>query len=239
MTHRRKTAPVRRFTASGFTLLEIIIAVAIFGVIMAIIFPVMSQFLEIRERVEERQLALRSWQKTFLFLANDLRFASNRLPKDDFGDRADSTLQVNDEVLLRLTGVYPDLQMEGLPVPRRVEWRLEDEALFRIQYPVADPDADTPFYRQKLLEGVTYIDVQTVVIDDGNETRDSRWEEQSRLPDAIEIELELEDGTLLERRFALQGTDTLAAVAVSNEAQQAGDSGAAPQTQTQPQGGGL
>ena len=53
--------------SGGFTLLEIIVAVAIFGVIASIVFPALLQFLDMRERVDEKHQQISGLQKTFQF----------------------------------------------------------------------------------------------------------------------------------------------------------------------------
>ena len=86
--------PLNKLNNKGFTLIEIIVASAIFAVIAGIVFPALIQFLEVRDRIEQKHQHIVSLQKTFLFIANDLRFASNRLGKDQFGETAKTTLSI-------------------------------------------------------------------------------------------------------------------------------------------------
>lgn len=202
-------------SSSGFTLIEVMVAVGIFAVIASIVGPALFQFLEIRERAGAKQEQLESLQKTFLFLANDLRYAANRLGKDEFGDTADATLVVNDDALLQLTTAYPDLNLGGLAVPRRVSWRLEDGVLIRLQSPVMDPDSDTRKLKQSLLSDVRDIEIELSAIEEGRDSTSSRWEEQTRLPDKISVTIELENKTEYQRVFTMLGGDSLAAVAAS------------------------
>jgi general secretion pathway protein J len=189
----------------GFTLLEIVVAVAIFGVITAIIFPALFQFLDMRERVNEKQERLQSLQKTFQFLANDLRYAANRLSKDEYGDKTKTTISINDDVLLDFTALYPDVNLGGQSVPRRVRWQLIDDELQRVQYPVMDPEKETRSIVQSLLKNVQTVGIQASHIEDGRDNRDDKWEEQSSLPDMIDVLIELEDGTQYRRLFTMLG----------------------------------
>lgn len=225
---RRNTGTVHgRIThhrASGFTLLEIIIAVAIFGVIASIIFPGLLQFLDMRERVDAKHQQVVSLQKTFQFLANDLRFASNRLAKDEYGEASKTTLSINDDSLLELTAQYPDLSLEGLNVPRRVSWRLEDGVLSRIQSPVLDPDADTRVMVQTMLEGIEDIEIEVSHIVDGRDTKENRWEEQTRLPDLIDIIIAMPDGLEYRRLISMLSNDKSLAASATLNAQAAANS---------------
>ena len=197
----------------GFTLIEMMVSVAIFGVMASIIFPALIQFLDARDRIEEKQSHLIGLQKTFLFLAQDMRFASNRVGKDEFGEPGKATLTVNEEALLEFTALYPDLNLDGLGVPRRIRWELDDGVLQRVQYPVIDPDQDTRIIRQILLSGVDDIDITLTRIDDRREEESETWDEQSRLPDLLKMEILFESGIEYNRTFSMLNGDNLDAIA--------------------------
>jgi len=167
-----------KMNSKGFTLLEIVVAVAIFAVITSIVFPALLQFLDMRERVVEKHQQIAGLQKTFLFLANDLRYAANRLGKDEFGDIGKTTLSVGDDSLLDLTALYPDLNLNGLNVPRRVRWVFEDQKLLRVQSPVMDPEPDTRTIVQSLLSDIENIDVLVHHVEDGRDNVDNKWEDE-------------------------------------------------------------
>ncbi|MFT4629352.1 MAG: general secretion pathway protein J [Arenicella sp.] len=198
-------------SSSGFTLLEIMVAVAIFGVIASIVFPALLQFLDMRERVDEKHQQISGLQKTFQFLANDLRFASNRLSKDEYGDVGKTTLSINDDYLIDLTALYSDLSLQGLAVPRRVRWQLVDGVLQRVQFPVMDPEVDTRVMIQSLLENVEDVEIKVSHIADGREKTDSDWEEQKRLPDLIDVTVKLGKGIEYRWVFSMLGADSDAA----------------------------
>jgi len=193
----------QRLGNKGFTLIEIVIAVAIFGVIASIIFPALFQFLDVRERIDRKHQQVSGLQKTFMFLANDLRFAVNRLPKDEYGEPAKTTLKLGGESVLEFTAAYPDLSLDGLNVPRRVRWQLQDGVLQRAQFPVMDPDADTRIFLQLLLENVRDIKIEVSHVEYGRDNSDDKWDEQSRLPDLISIEIELENDLKYSRVFTM------------------------------------
>jgi len=199
----------------GFTLIEIVVAVAIFGVIASIIFPALMQFLDMRERVDEKHQQVTGLQKTFLFLANDLRFAANRLSKDEYGERGKTTLSLNDDGLLDFTGVYPDLSLQGISVPRRVRWQLDDGVLQRVQYPVMDPESDTRSMVQSLLREVKQVEIEVSHIEDGRNDTDDKWDEPSKLPDMIDIVIELDNDIKYRRVFSMLGGDAKRAVAAT------------------------
>ena len=197
--------------SGGFTLLEIIVAVAIFGVIASIVFPALLQFLDMRERVDEKHQQISGLQKTFQFLANDLRFASNRLSKDEYGDIGTTTLSINGDYLIDLTALYSDLSLQGLAVPRRVRWQLVDGVLQRLQFPVMDPDSDTRVMIQSLLKNVEDVVIEVSHISDGRNNTDNDWVAKKRLPDLIDVTINMGKGIEYRRVFSMLGADSDAA----------------------------
>ncbi|NND81470.1 MAG: type II secretion system minor pseudopilin GspJ [Gammaproteobacteria bacterium] len=209
--------------ARAFTLIEVVVATAIFGVIMSIVFPTLMQFLDLRERLEQKHRELGSLQKAFLFIGNDIRFAAARIGKDDYGELQKTTLSVADDYLLELTGLYPVANLGGLSVPRRVRWILEDQELKRQQFPVLDPGSDSRKFTQVLLRGVDNVQIELRHIEDGRDTSDDRWEEQRSLPDMLEITVQLQDGREYLRKFSmLSGEAQQALSAIDNAGANAG-----------------
>lgn len=194
--------------SNGFTLIEVMVAVAIFAVITSIVGPAMVQFLDVRERVNKKQEQLQGLQKTFLFLANDFRYAVNRLAKDEYGQLRDTTIAADKENLFELTTAYPDSNLNGLNVPRRVRWMLEDAVLQRIQSPVMDPDSYTRELKQKLLKEVADVGVEFSTISNGRDDSSKRWSERERLPDKISITIEMENGVEYMRVFSMLGAES-------------------------------
>ena len=201
----------------GFTLIEIVVAVAIFGVIMSIVFPTLVQFLNMRERLQEKHQELTGLQKAFLFMANDLRYAANRLGKDEYGEAGKTTLSIDEDHLIDLTALYPDVNLNGISVPRRLRWMLEDDELRRIQYPVMDPDSATPTATQTLLRDVENVEVEVSFVEDGRNNTDRKWDQQSRLPELISIKVEFLDGVEFRRVFTMVGGDGEAAIAAGTQ----------------------
>ncbi len=143
-------------------------------------------------------------QKFFLFLERDLRFASNRLGKDEYGDSLKTAMAINDkDSLIELTALYPDLRLSGVGVPRRIKWEFTEGHFVRTQYPVMDPDGDTSITKRLFLEDVQAVDITLHAIEDGRSSETKRWSESSRLPDLIELRVELQNGKVFERTILM------------------------------------
>lgn len=194
-------------SSSGFTLIEIMVAMAIFAIIAAITFPALIQFLDIRERIIKKNESISALQKTFLFFSRDVGFAVNRLGKNEYGEAADATMLVGDNSLMELTTSYQDFNLDGSGVPRRVKWIFEDKVLYRVQYPVMDPDGDTRVYKQRLLSDVNDVELKVYSIEEGRDSESKRWDEETRLPNMIRLSIEMETGVKYERAFTMLGGD--------------------------------
>lgn len=190
----------------GFTLIELVIAVAIFLVISTVTVTAFVKFLDIRERIVDQQKRLSQLQKTFLFMANDVRYAVNRAGKDSYGDIVKMSLQLDNKgTVIELTSAYPDLTLNGLAVPRKIVWEIDEKLLIRKQFPVMDPDGDTQFIRQNMLEGVESVDVLVSQIENQKSNESKRWKEEGKLPDLFDIKIKLENDQVHQRAFQVNG----------------------------------
>ena len=203
---------------AGFTLIEVVVVVFIFAVIISIVAPSMSQFFDARERIIERQAQLDGIQKAILFLTRDLRYAVNRLNKDEFGQLENSTLKLDDGggSLVELIASYPDLNLDGLNVPRRVVWLIEEGNLVRLQSPVMDPDSDTRQLKQIILKDVRDVDMEVGVVDDGRDRDTKRWNETTRLPDLMRVTITMENRLEYQRNIEMLSGDSSDAAAISS-----------------------
>ena len=207
-----------RSQQAGFTLIEVVVVVFIFAVIISIVAPSMSQFFDARERIIERQAQLDGIQKAILFLTRDLRYAVNRLNKDEFGQLENSTLKLDDGggSLVELIASYPDLNLDGLNVPRRVVWLIEEGNLVRLQSPVMDPDSDTRQLKQIILKDVRDVDMEVGVVEDGRDRDTKRWNETTRLPDLMRVTITMENRIEYQRNIEMLSGDNSDAVAISS-----------------------
>ncbi|GAB3287047.1 type II secretion system minor pseudopilin GspJ [Parahaliea aestuarii] len=209
--------------AGGFTLVEVLIALAISAFIAAAAYTGLSTVMTGVER--SRAQADRTWEinRALTLLSRDIRQFANRPLRDEFGD-LEPALQGGPAArfMLSLTraGWY---NSRGHPRSslERVNYVLEDEALWRESYPVLDRAANTEPQRVRLLDGVT--DLRLLFLRDidalnpasrGTEVDTRAWPENwvANLsqpdvplppPVALEVLLELEDYGELRRLYVL------------------------------------
>jgi len=182
----------------GFTLLELLVAMAIFGVLA---FGGLMTVLEQREIAEEQAARWREVHAGVRTMTRALQQLHPRPARDVLGDRHEGAVRARpgERHALALTrGGWPN--PAGLPRPalQRVAYRLEGERLIREYWPVLDRTLGTDAVVTELITGVERMELRLM------DWR-GRWQTQWPPPDvppeaalrlaprAVEIVLELED----------------------------------------------
>ena len=185
----------------GFTLLEMVIAIAIFAVIGAGSYTTLTSTMDTHRELTRRNGALGDLQTTLAAFERDIRFLASRPVQNGFGDpeaalvvRPDDPLAQGE--LLRLTAYTPSIEPGAdWTVPRRVAWRFEDGDLVRVAWRVLDRDQDSDEQRHVLATGL--IEATVSIVDWSPESGirvDSEWSNDAELPSGIEIALTTGDG---------------------------------------------
>ncbi len=200
----------------GFTLLELLIALAIFGFIAAMAYGGLSTVLKAEQETERQAARLASLETALLLLGRDLAQASGRGIRDEFGD-PQPALRGSDEGPLELTRAgWANPAGQRRSSLQRVSWALDDDTLVRAGWIVLDRAQDSTAYSQPLLEGVREFDVRFLAAN--GEWHDS-WPPPAALsagttgntaspderPRAVEVSLELEDWGNFRRLFEVPG----------------------------------
>jgi len=147
---------------AGFTLFELLVAMAVFGVVTYMAYTGLAQILNAREQTNITQQRLADIQLTFLNIERDLQHVVKRPIRNSFGDYVGEV--VGDELAdyrLAITRggrhVPKDFPMSNL---MRVGYVLEDEILYRISWPVLDQAQDTEPRKTKILADVENVEVR-------------------------------------------------------------------------------
>lgn len=210
-------------SSSGFTLVEVLIALAITAFVSAIAYNSLSTVILGAERSQENADRNYEINRAWMLISRDLAQFVARPVRDEFGDM-EPALQggpaARFELSLTRTGWHNPVGQPRSHL-QRVNYRLEDQALWRDSYSVLDRLSDTVVHRAKLLDGVeqleiVFLDSMASVQGSGRTTAiDTRaWPENwvadtstpGVLPDpplALEIRLQLTDWGEMRRLYAL------------------------------------
>jgi len=184
----------------GFTLIEVLVAMAVFGVLTILAYMSLGQTLANADMLTERMDRLQAIQRTMRYLSNDLTAASPRPVRSEVGDSYLPAVMVsaaNDFALAVTHGGWTN--PAGLPrsTQQRSVYLLEEGKLFRVYYSVLDATYSNNAVSTEILEGVERLEFR--LVQDNGETT-NQWPplgsqggtSDMMRPRAVEIILTLE-----------------------------------------------
>jgi len=201
-----KTGMLFRGRAGGFTLLEVLVAMAIMALLSLSAYEVLQGVLSSDRIGGERLARLQALQRTMLRLDQDFNQLVGRPVRTEgeadlrpfaSGDYLfDSDSQAIGLVRLGWSNPLAALPRSSL---ERVIYRVKEQQLQRGSFLYPDPAIGSEPRYQVLLEGVTGLRLRYYV--DGGWRQ--RWEAPQGLPDGIELILQTRDFGELRRVFVL------------------------------------
>lgn len=193
----------------GFTLLELLVALAIFAIMAASIYSSLAMLLTTSSRLDEAGNALRELQRTMQVLGRDLEQVTNRPVRGGYDTELPPLLWPGTEEQLEMTSGG---RSNPLGQPRcslqRVAFRLRDSTLERLSWAALDQAQDSAPYVQPLLSGVSSFEISFLAAQDQTFPD---WPPANpppkitTLPRAVRVVLEVEGWGRLERIFLLAG----------------------------------
>ena len=159
----------------GFTLLELVIAMAIFAIMSTIAYSGLNNVLTARERTNKQAQQLIRLQLTFTYMARDISQAVNRGIRDEYGEtQAPLVGRDLDGFLIELTrsGWRNPIPQEEKPHNslQRVAYKIEDEKLIRVTWHMLDRDQDGLLIEKEMLDNVTKLEFNFL-----DRTNNNRW----------------------------------------------------------------
>ncbi len=139
----------------GFTLIEVLVALAVFGVLSALAYMTLGQTLSNADMLTERMDRLQAIQRTMNYLSTEFIQAAPRSIRADLG-QFEPALQSSfaSDFALQIThGGWPNSAGVPRSTQQRTAYRVEDEELVRYHWNVLDRTANN-------------VPVATVLLDD-------------------------------------------------------------------------
>ncbi len=166
---------MRKRFSKGFTLIEVLVAMALFGVLTIMSYMALGQTFENADILNDRMDRLQSIQRAIRYLSNDLASAAPRPVRSETGDTYMPAVMVsaaNDFALAVTHGGWRN--PAGLPrsTQQRSVYLLEDGKLFRIYYNVLDSTYSNNAISTEILDGVESLEFR-LMQDSGDTT--NQW----------------------------------------------------------------
>lgn len=198
----------RHHRHQGFTLLEVLIAIAIFSVVSLASFTIFDTVLRGDESSKLRSDRQNELQRAFFLIERDVMQIAKRslringeAPTNVFIQTADDSFLADNQAMAFVRNGWTN---PGLLLPRSdmqsVAYRLEENTLERLHYNFVDAVVGQEPKIRPLISNVSELSFQFY---DGQ-----KWQEKwsgNTLPLAIAIEIETEDFGLLRRQFLVAG----------------------------------
>jgi general secretion pathway protein J len=193
--------------SKGFTLAEMVIAIAIFAIISTISYASLARFLEESDYLTQRREAFKAMQNAFAIFGRDIRFLVKRPVRDGYGEEEPMLVgQISSPLvpgeLLRLTISQPLPAMPGQQQLTRVAWRFANNELSRAYWSVLDRSVDSQEIQRVTLRDVASVEIRYYNADDSGKLQPAEeWSEQGSLPHGIELVITGNNGDEFRRLF--------------------------------------
>ncbi len=199
----------RQLRNTGFTLLELLIALAIFAVLSTLAYGSLRSALLNRELSQERTEQLARLQLAFLFIGRDLEQVVNRPIRDTYGDLQPALFTPQQRYRLEFTRAgWNNPAQRRRSTLQRVAYSLEEGRLTRHSWWMLDRTDEKPTFSQPLLDDVKELELR--FLDHGLKWS-REWpllsideeKPQPALPLAVEVIIELPEWGRIRRLFQL------------------------------------
>lgn len=205
--------PLAKQNPHGFTLLELLVAVAIFAVLSAMAYGGLRNVIDNSQQTEIAMQRLQQVQLAMLKISRDLTQLSQRSIRDEYGNTSNYILTgQGDDIFIEFTRSGRRNPAEMLRSHlQRVAYKIEENTLSRLHWPHLDRTQEMLPYESVLLEEVESASIR--FLDNNNEWH-NEWpplsatgqlDGSSVALSAIEFTVTLQDWGELVRIFMVSG----------------------------------
>lgn len=191
--------------SSGFTLIEVIIAMSIFAIVAVLSYTGLQSVINSKTRTEASLDRLQQLQMTMLTLSTDMQHLSNRDGHDSLGGKLDKLTTNNTDYIIDFTrSGWRNPAKQARSTLQRVAYLMDEDKLIRIYWTHVDRADDDARIERTLISNIDKLELR--FLDEKNEWQ-SDWPSAdsqtsgtpSQLPAAVEIILTMNDWGSIKR----------------------------------------
>ncbi|HLR17780.1 MAG TPA: type II secretion system minor pseudopilin GspJ [Alcanivoracaceae bacterium] len=194
----------------GFTLLEVIIAIAIFAAMYVLAQYAFTQSLDQRAMLAEHAEMKEEKQRALLFLTQDIEQLIARPVRDNYGDLQPALLGTLDTLSFSRLGWANVMDLRQRSQIQRVHYAVDDGQLVRYHWPYLDSQVDAEPIATPLLNGVEEVRWRYLAAQNNAMEWQELWPPLAAehthalyqpLPLSLELMVYFKDGSELHRYF--------------------------------------
>lgn len=140
----------------GFTLLELLVALAIFSVISAVAYQSLNSILTVREHTEHEAKQLAAIQMAMMRLGQDIQLYVDRTIRDEYGETQPSIQGQIDYISFTRIGWHNPLKQQRSNL-QRVSYYLKANKLIRVYWRILDRAQDS-----QSIESILFTEVDAL-----------------------------------------------------------------------------
>lgn len=192
-------SPVHCTQSRGFTLIEVVIAMAIFAILAALAYSGLQSVIDSKSHTEAGLERLQAVQMSMLTLSSDLQQIAPRDAQDALGGRLDKLSTQSSEYLLEFTrGGWRNPAESPRSSLQRVAYKLDEDRLIRIYWSHVDRADEERRVERVLIDNIEslqlrFLNEQEEWTEDWPEASVLASGSNSPLPLAIEATLDTHD----------------------------------------------
>lgn len=184
----------------GFTLLEILVALAVFAILSMMAYSGLAAILEARESTRPRSALLAQLQATWYFLNEDLGLVVDRPIRDELGSQESAFSNGHGNEILVFTRTAPTWTAAAPTSLQRISYRVDKGALYRQVWGMLDRTPETQYRRKKLIS--TDL-VEINFYDDKTQSWQPYTSSNGTIPKALAISIKLANLGMVRRLFLI------------------------------------
>ncbi len=185
--------------AAGFTLLELLVALAVFAVIAVMAYSGLNTVLNAHFQIEQQAAQLASLQRVFSKLSYDIEQYIQRPIRNQYGDEESSINGTIEQIEFTRSG-WRNPAQQNRSFLQRVAYHLQDTRLVRSYWFVLDRAQDSKPILMNLADNINGM--QWYYLDDKLIWHE-KWPNNSTQLKAIKIVLKIEGWGKIERLFQI------------------------------------